>query len=228
MVTSATQPSVTMLVTWDNRLRWKHPRKRNPDKREGMKRGVSQTLPVKKPSTNIIRKKEKKRYMSKCINSSYQCRKVARYTYHRPTYHLTAAKTKKKKKRKTIQKSLSLEGKQSWMKFLDSRQETGPKAETRRKDRMSNRTRQNNKGADRKKESNDSPELPDRGERHRKSPASVRATDWLQNGLGAESSLSTQRLVGESETGFHSKGNCTKPERRKVLNTRGFQRILPV
>ena len=31
-------------------------------------------------------------------------------------------------------------------------------------DRMSNRTRQNNKGADRKMESNDSPEIPDRGE----------------------------------------------------------------
>ena len=30
--------------------------------------------------------------------------------------------------------------------------------------RMSNRTRQNNKGADRKKESNDSLEIPDRGE----------------------------------------------------------------
>ena len=29
---------------------------------------------------------------------------------------------------------------------------------------MSNRARQNNKGADRKMESNDSPEIPDRGE----------------------------------------------------------------
>ena len=43
-----------------------------------------------------------------------------------------------------------------------SRQETGPKAE----DRRSNRTRQNNKRADRKMESNDSPEseIPNRGE----------------------------------------------------------------
>ena len=39
---------------------------------------------------------------------------------------------------------------------------TGPKAE-KGEDRRSNRTRQNNKGADRKMESNDSPEIPDRG-----------------------------------------------------------------
>ena len=39
---------------------------------------------------------------------------------------------------------------------------------------MSNRTRQNNKRADRKMESNDSPEIPDRG-RNQKSPASLQA-----------------------------------------------------
>ena len=63
------------------------------------------------------------------------------------------------------------------MKFLDSRQETGPKAETRRKDRMSNRTRQNNKGADRKKDQMTVLRFQTGGERHRKSPASVRAID---------------------------------------------------
>ena len=40
---------------------------------------------------------------------------------------------------------------------------SGSKAETRRT-KMNNKTRQNNKGADRKIESNDSPEIPDRGE----------------------------------------------------------------
>ena len=48
-------------------------------------------------------------------------------------------------------------------KFLESRQKTGPKAETRRR-QNENRTRQNNKGADRMMESNDSPEIPARGE----------------------------------------------------------------
>ena len=48
-------------------------------------------------------------------------------------------------------------------KFLESRQETGPKAE-KGEDRMSNRTRQNNNKADRKMKSNDSPEITDRGE----------------------------------------------------------------
>ena len=38
---------------------------------------------------------------------------------------------------------------------------------------MSNRTRQNNKTVDRQMESNDSPEIPDRG-RHHNSPASLR------------------------------------------------------
>ena len=46
---------------------------------------------------------------------------------------------------------------------LESRQETGPKAEHTGEDRMSNSSRQNNKRADRKLESNDSPEIPDKG-----------------------------------------------------------------
>ena len=46
---------------------------------------------------------------------------------------------------------------------LESRQGTGPKAE-KGDNRRSNRARQNNKTADRKMESNDSPEIPDRGE----------------------------------------------------------------
>ena len=41
-------------------------------------------------------------------------------------------------------------------------------------DRVSNRTRQNNKGADRRMESNDSPEV---GGGHLKSQASIRATE---------------------------------------------------
>ena len=58
---------------------------------------------------------------------------------------------------------------------------------------MSNRTRQNNKGEDRKTESNDNPEIPVRGGEeggHQKSPASLRANrkllltdqhDWQKN-----------------------------------------------
>ena len=47
--------------------------------------------------------------------------------------------------------------------FLESRQENGPKAETR-EDRRSYGTRQNNKMADTKVKSNDSPEIQNRGE----------------------------------------------------------------
>ena len=43
-------------------------------------------------------------------------------------------------------------------------QEIGPKAEKMRRENEPNRTRQNNKRADRKRESNNSPEIPDRGE----------------------------------------------------------------
>ena len=48
----------------------------------------------------------------------------------------------------------------SVQKFMESRLETGPKGE----DRRSNRTRQNDKRADRKMESNDRPEIPDKGD----------------------------------------------------------------
>ena len=47
--------------------------------------------------------------------------------------------------------------------ILESSQETGPKAE-KGEDRRSNMNRQNNKRTDRKMKSNDSPEIPDRGE----------------------------------------------------------------
>ena len=46
---------------------------------------------------------------------------------------------------------------------MESRQETGPKAE-KREDRMSSRTRKNNKRADRKMESTGRPEIPDGAE----------------------------------------------------------------
>ena len=46
---------------------------------------------------------------------------------------------------------------------MESRQETRPKT-GKGADRRSDRTRQNNKRADRKMESNDSPEIPDREE----------------------------------------------------------------
>ena len=46
---------------------------------------------------------------------------------------------------------------------MKSRQETGPKAK-KGQAKMSNRTRQNNKRADRKMKLNDSPEIPDRKE----------------------------------------------------------------
>ena len=55
--------------------------------------------------------------------------------------------------------------------FMESRQGTGPKAE-QGEDRMSKRTRQNNKRADIKIKSNNIPEIPDKGE-HQKRPASL-------------------------------------------------------
>ena len=50
--------------------------------------------------------------------------------------------------------------------FLESMHKNGLKAD-KREDRRINRTRQNNKRADRKVESNDSPEIPDGGVGHR-------------------------------------------------------------
>ena len=47
--------------------------------------------------------------------------------------------------------------------LLECRQENEQKAE-KGEDRRRNRTRQNNKTADRKVESNDSPDIPDKGE----------------------------------------------------------------
>ena len=85
---------------------------------------------------------------------------IARYAYHRLTYHLLGAK--KQLKTSAIQKSLSLE-KKHLKKFLESMQKTGPKAEKKREDRRSNSARHNDKRADRKTESNDSPEITDRG-----------------------------------------------------------------
>ena len=71
-----------------------------------------------------------------------------------------------------IKKSLTLD-KNNLKTVMDNRQETGPKAE-QGEDRRSNRTRQNNKRAARKMESNDSPDIPDRGGgRHQKHPASL-------------------------------------------------------
>ena len=56
--------------------------------------------------------------------------------------------------------------------FLEKVQKNGPAA-TRKIRQKSNRTRQKNKRGDSKVESNDSPEIPDRG-RHQTSPASLR------------------------------------------------------
>ena len=58
--------------------------------------------------------------------AKYQCHKVARYTYHRPTY-LLAPKNLTKTKGNT-KKPISRERK-SLKKFLKSRQEIGPKGE---------------------------------------------------------------------------------------------------
>ena len=64
---------------------------------------------------------------------------------------------------------------------MESRQETGPKAE-KGEDRSSNTTMQNNKRADSKMESKNSSEIPDRGlggGGHQKRPASLRAKkEW--------------------------------------------------
>ena len=63
---------------------------------------------------------------------------------------------------------------QNFKKFKEiSGKYTGPKAE-KGEDRGSNRTRQNNKKASRKLESNDSPKIPGRG-RHQNRPACLRA-----------------------------------------------------
>ena len=60
-----------------------------------------------------------------------------------------------------MQKSLPPENKNQ-----ESRQENRPKAE-KGEDRRNNRIRQHNKRADRKVESNDSPEIPDSGRHHK-------------------------------------------------------------
>ena len=99
--------------------------------------------------------------MSKGINSQYQGHNLARYTYHRPTYHLPAAKKHTKNKGNT-KKPITRRRKKVLKICLDSRQETGQK-QKQGEDRMSNMTRQDKKGAERKMESNDSPETPDRG-----------------------------------------------------------------
>ena len=78
---------------------------------------------------------------------------------HLPPTNLISQPLKKTTKNKGNTKSLSR--KKSVKKFLESRQETGPKAK-KQEDRMSNWTRQNNKRTDRKMESNDSSEIPDR------------------------------------------------------------------
>ena len=57
-------------------------------------------------------------YVNACI--AYQCHKVARYSYHRPTYDLPAAKNPQHKTR-AIQKILSIEKK--FKTLLESGQE---------------------------------------------------------------------------------------------------------
>ena len=76
-------------------------------------------------------------------------------------------------KQEPYKKSLSLNEKY-WKNFLEKVQENVPAGRKKRHDRKSNRTRQKNKTGDSKVESNDSPEIPDRG-RHQTSPASLRA-----------------------------------------------------
>ena len=93
----------------------------------------------KNPSKKHINKHQEIK-KDTCLNaySYYQCRKVA----------------------KAIQKRLSREKKVKQNFWKVGR--NGPKAE--KEDRISNRARQNNKRADRKMESNDSPGIPDREE----------------------------------------------------------------
>ena len=67
-----------------------------------------------------------------------------------------------KEKTRAIQTKL-ISRKKSFKKFLDLGRRLGQN-QKQGEDRMSNRTRQNNNGADRKMESNDSPNIPDRGE----------------------------------------------------------------
>ena len=84
-----------------------------------------------------------------------QCHKVAHYTYHRPTYHLLAAKKEKTKNKGHTKNPAYLQKK----KFKDI---SGGQKQ-KKEDRMSNKTGQNNKTADRQMESNDSPEIPRQG-----------------------------------------------------------------
>ena len=98
----------------------------------------------------------------------------------------SSRKQNKNKKIRAIYKKKILR-KTSVQTFLESRQETGPKVEKKGADRRSNRTRHNNKRADRKMKSNDSPEIPDKGwgGGHQKRPASLRALqDKLSEGTG--------------------------------------------
>ena len=90
-----------------------------------------------------------------------------------PTNLLTKSKNKGHTLYRETKRSLFLEEKVK--KFLESRQENGPKGENRT--RRNNRTRHsaNNKGVYRKVESNDSPAIPDRG-RHQKS---LKSETWI-------------------------------------------------
>ena len=75
---------------------------------------------------------------------------VACYTYHLTSYHLLAAQKQGQYKNAYLQKKVYIH---FWKQAGDQKEKIGD-----------NRTRQNNKGADRKMESNDSPDIPDRGE----------------------------------------------------------------
>ena len=108
--------------------------------------------------TKLIKKK-KSYDISKCItlaNTSAIRQQVAHIT---DQFSSPSCLKKHLKTRATQKKSLYLEEDKSLKTFLESRQETGPKAE-KGEDRRSNRTRQNNQREVRKVESNDSREIP--------------------------------------------------------------------
>ena len=88
---------------------------------------VDKNMKKNPQQTSRNKKEDKPTYLNAKMANTMQCYKVTRYTYHRPIYDLLAAK-KTKTKNKGNTKSLSLE--KSSKTFLESRQETGPKAET--------------------------------------------------------------------------------------------------
>ena len=140
------------------------------------------------------------------------CHKLACHTCYRPTYHLLAAKQTTKNKGHT-KKSVSRRNKRLNT-FLESRQGTGPKTE-KDENKRSKRIRQNNKRADRKLDSNDSPEP---ARRHQKRPASFGAQELVAQGGGGEGSGGCFVVVLTDWSAWHKARSVDPPQPNSLRN----------